>query len=78
MSYGRSTQMFMDPVEAQRYLDSCKADRNQTAENYADRVAAQRCIDQASGWTPTPLPLLNTSKARASASPTRRATRAKR
>ena len=73
MSYGHATMMFLDPVEAQAYLDACERDKNRTAENYQDRVAAQRCVMNAEGWTPVPLPPIDSSKTRASARPTRRA-----
>lgn len=57
MSYGHYAPFFAaDAIEARAYLASCRASGNYTAENYHDRVAAERCIRQAEGWTPVPLP----------------------
>lgn len=69
MSYGHMGMQFLDPVEAQRFLDECRANHNRTAENYQDRVNAERCIMAADGWTPTPLPPIDSSTARAAARP---------
>lgn len=35
---------FLSPAEAQEYLDSCKRSGNYSAENYGDRVMAQRRV----------------------------------
>lgn len=56
MSYGRARMFFATAVEAQRYLDNCRAASNYTAENYQDRVAAQRAVRYELG-TLSPPPL---------------------
>lgn len=61
MAYGHMPLFFATAVEAQAYLDSCRESNNYTAENYQDRVAAQRCIRQAEGWSPAPLPRPSTA-----------------
>lgn len=55
MAYGHTRLFFATAAEAQAYLDSCRASMNYTAENYQDRVAAQRCIRQAADWSPPPI-----------------------
>lgn len=82
MSYGHMSLQFLDPIEAQRFLDDCRRNGNRTAENYQDRVNANRCILAAEGWSPAPLPPVDRSpdalqKAKAARS-TRRARTAKR
>lgn len=56
MSYGHMSLFFANADEARDYLASCAESGNYTAENYQDRVNAQRCIRQAEGWAPVPLP----------------------
>ncbi len=76
MAYGHTTLYFDSTEEAQRYLDSCARSGNYTAENYQDRVSAQRRLRLDAGWCPVPLPAPTGSKARAkapTAAPTRRA-----
>lgn len=55
MSYGHSPLFFKNAEEAQAYLDGCAKSSNYTAENYQDRVRAQRCIRHAAGWSPPPI-----------------------
>lgn len=78
MSYGHSTLYFDSPVEAEKYLASCRETGNYAAENYQDRVSAENCILKARGWAPAPLPPIDSSKTRAAARPTRRAKSAQR
>lgn len=63
MAYGHMSLFFANAEEAWAYLDSCRASSNYTAENYQDRVNAQRCIRQAAGWAPAPLPAPKRSEA---------------
>lgn len=72
MAYGHARLFFLNAVEAQEYLDSCRASGNFTAENYQDRVAAQNCIRQAAGWSPPPLPAPKTADIPLKKRPTRR------
>lgn len=74
MAYGHMTLFFDTAADAERYLASCRSIGNFTAENYQDRVSAQRRIRLDQGWAPVPLPPPTGSKARANAPTTRRAT----
>lgn len=56
MAYGHMSLFFANAVEAQEYLDNCRASKNYSAANYQDRVNAQQCIRLAAGWAPVPLP----------------------
>lgn len=67
MSYGHYARQFTSPDDARQYLAECRRDKNQSAENYHDRVAANRCILLAEGWAPVPLPAATSSKVRAAA-----------
>lgn len=57
MAYGHARLMFLTADEARAYLASCERTGNYTAENYQDRVAAQRAIRYEDGTlSPPPLP----------------------
>jgi hypothetical protein len=62
MAYGHMSLFFANAAEAQAYLDGCRRSGNYAAENYQDRVNAQRCIRLAAGWAPAPLPRPDSSK----------------
>lgn len=73
-----SSRLWLDPDEARAYLAACKRDNNRTAENYAERIAARRCIDMAEGWHPDPLPAPSRAAAPVPSKPSRSRVRTRR